>query len=149
FEPKMKFPLFNLNRSGAIQAFVLASVVYGCLGGILPAAELRPLVGDGSKTPILPQDKPALIETNRSTLSVSKGRVPEKPNELNFKDLINGGPNPLPLPPRAPTTSERKDDGKDDLLNQESAWGNVTPQDVLDDYMARHILKMPQYAPDG
>src|SRR5262245_29908306 len=113
----MKFPLFNLKRGGAILAFVSC----GCLGGILPAAELRPLAEEESKTQILQPSKPAVIETNRSSVPVSRARVPVKPNEVNLRDLIDGGQAPLPVAPRMPTTSDRKDD---DLLNQENAWGN-------------------------
>jgi hypothetical protein len=142
----MKFHLFNFKRSGAILVFLGCGC---CLTGILPAAELRPLLEDDSKTPILPQNGSAVVETNRSLLPSptkpdAKVKMTVKPDEFDFRQLLN-----LPMSPppsRVPTTSGKKDG---DLLDQENAWGSVTPQDILDDYMARHILNMSESAPDG
>jgi hypothetical protein len=136
----MKFHLFNFKRSGAILVLAGCGCLGGFFGGILPAAELKPLAEDDTRTPIL-------VGTNRAPLPSGKVSIPTKPNELNFREMLK--PNiPLPAPtPRLREDTERKDEG--DLLDQEKTWSFITPQDVLDDYMARHILKLPEYDKEG
>ncbi|MBC8097766.1 MAG: hypothetical protein H7Y43_18350 [Akkermansiaceae bacterium] len=63
-----------------------------------------------------------------------------------MEDLFNrrrrASPPPGPLPSQAPVQRPRS------LLNDPN-WGLATPQDIVNEYMSKDVMKMPQYGADG
>lgn len=71
--------------------------------------------------------------------------LPDRPRTMNelFGNRSSHSAS-VPAPPPAPAVRRTKT-----LLDDQSNWGFVTPEDVVQDYMAKEILRMPEYGADG
>ncbi|HET7624184.1 MAG TPA: hypothetical protein VFM25_02880, partial [Verrucomicrobiae bacterium] len=78
------------------------------------------------------------LDFKHSTLSDLMRRFPSKPELGNFGSQDSAPLPPLP-PPRAPSARARQ------LLDEKKNWVFLTPDDVLNDYLIRENLKMPEY----
>lgn len=67
---------------------------------------------------------------------------PDRPDSIG--DLMKR-PRPAPLPGPLPSTAPQR---PRQLLDDRN-WGLVNPDDIVQDYLSKQLLKMPEYGPDG
>lgn len=122
------------------------TVGLGCaLAGSLRAGE-APVTPGGVPTGTAPA--PAAAKPTEDRLELSPGmtelkdRLPSKPATL---ETLFGARRQSVTPMQVIGPGVR---GKD-LVGQESDWAFRTPEDVINDYVMKEMLKMPQYGPDG
>ncbi len=123
------------------------AVWLGCgLAGSLRAGEAPVAPGgvsaEASPAPAASKPTADPLELSRPGIAELQNRFPHKPDTL---ETLFGARRPAPLPMRVIGPSAHSKG----LLDQESDWAFITPDDVINDYMMKQILKMPQYGPDG
>lgn len=70
--------------------------------------------------------------------------LPDRPRSLG--DMFNGNSSqPFSAPPRPAYVPRQRSTS----LLDDPNWGLVRPEDIVQDYMTREVLKMPDYGPDG
>lgn len=137
----MSFSVFSFRRSAVPAAVAFAAVVC-CF----------------ASTTLLGADSPSGSDAGSGSASVSSGsasaefqsperhvNLPDRPR--SFGDMFNGNSSsqPFSAPPRPAYVPRQRSTS----LLDDPNWGLVRPEDIVQDYMTREILKIPDYGPDG
>ncbi len=143
----MSFSVSRFRRSAAPAAMTAVAGVYFLFSGTLLGADsVTAPAGSSSQSPS--------GDSASATISISPDSLesPSSERHVNFpdrsqsmQDLFNRhrtGPLPGPQPSQAPIRRPRN-------LLEDPNWGLVTPEDIVKEYMAKQVLKMPDYGSDG
>jgi hypothetical protein len=95
------------------------------------------------KTPEAPRTQ-AVESTAPPDMSSILDRFPERPE--SFDSLFRRDEGPALMRP-APQPMPRRRSA--DPLDDPETWALTTPQEAFQDFIARRVLEMPQYGPDG
>lgn len=120
---------------------VTVAVAVCCFGSMALRGEDSSSGSDGN-----PASTPAGSASSSGEFQSPERHVnlPDRPRSIG--DMFNGNNSqPLSAPP-APAFVPRQHSTS---ILDDPNWGLATPEDIVQDYMSREILKMPNYGPDG
>jgi hypothetical protein len=83
-------------------------------------------------------------DSEAASETVRRFKLPDRPNTMG--DLFNRQPShPVQMPAPRPTPVRRQRS----ILDEPGNWGFATAEDVVQEYMSKHVTKIPEYGPDG